>query len=65
MGKMLYLLKIFVLKRKFEKFEIKSKTTLIRCFATIDKRKIARRENRSCAMLEGDIRGLCINDSCV
>ncbi len=46
----------FCVEEKFEKFEIKSKTTLIRCFATIDKRKIAKRRIDP-AMLEGEYKG--------
>lgn len=46
----------FSIEEKFEKFEIKNKTTLIKCFATIDKRKIAKRKIDP-VMLEGEYKG--------
>ncbi|MFR8991174.1 MAG: hypothetical protein ACLVH9_08395 [Fusobacterium sp.] len=46
----------FCVEEKFEKFELKNKTTLIKCFATIDKRKIAKRKIDS-RMLEGEYKG--------
>lgn len=46
----------FSVEEKFEKFEIKNKTTLIRCFATIDKRKTAKRKIDP-ALLEGEYKG--------
>lgn len=46
----------FSVEERFEKFVIKSKTTLIRCFATLDKRKIGKRRIAP-EMLEGDYRG--------
>lgn len=47
----------FSVEERFEKFEIKNKTTLIKCFATIDKRKISRKKIDS-IMLEGEYKGV-------
>lgn len=55
-GKNIIPVENFSVEERFENFEIKSKTTLIRCFATIDKRKIAKRRIAS-EMLEGEYKG--------
>ena len=43
-GKNIIPVENFSVEERFEKFELESKTTLIKCFATIDKRKISKRK---------------------
>ncbi len=55
-GKNIIPVENFSVEERFEKFIIKSKTILIRCFATVDKRKIDKRKIEP-EMLEGDYKG--------